>query len=73
MKDKEWEKAQYMSMKNKLIDISEHYDGCRYENTSIPINECRCDCYERQVFMLGFAAHEKSMYGSDRRLKDTDA
>ncbi len=45
----------------------QHYPGCRYKNSSIPLDECMCGCNERWWFELGREAERDAYYGSDPR------
>ena len=33
-----------------------HLKGCRQTGRSVPVRECTCDCYDRQLFMYGYLA-----------------
>lgn len=48
----------------KVSDINEHYEDCRYFGRLIPIDECMCDCYVKQIFKLGRDAERDSFYNS---------
>lgn len=48
------ERSAFEASRSDIIEITEHLKGCRGENSSIPMNECRCDCYEIQVFVIGY-------------------
>lgn len=48
------EKRAFEASRKALYKVTEHQENCRYENTSIPLNECRCDCYDLQVFAIGY-------------------
>ena len=62
MENNELDKKVFMKNRDKVLEINEHYDGCKYANRSIPIDECMCDCYNRQVFKLGRVAESDMFY-----------
>lgn len=45
--------ANYKKNKKKVSEINEHFEGCNFRSSNIPIDECPCDCYNKQVFALG--------------------
>lgn len=63
------DKVMYLSQSEKLAEIYDHYEDCPWDGRATPLDECACDCYERQVFMLGYKLHERQMYQSDPRKK----
>jgi len=48
--------------KYQITEIYKHYEDCQYINRTIPINECHCDCYVKQVFDLGRKAEKDLFY-----------
>lgn len=48
------EKRAFEAARKALYPATEHQKNCRYEKTSIPLNECRCHCYDLQVFAIGY-------------------
>lgn len=52
----------FKKYKNKIMEINKHYDSCKYKDRHIPINECMCNCYEKQIFNMGREAQEKLFY-----------
>lgn len=40
----------------KIKETLEHIKGCQYENRSIPIDECMCDCNEKHFYQAGLEA-----------------
>ena len=53
MKTDKYKNKVFEEYKEQIIGINEHFEGCRYTNKPYPINECLCDCYNKQVFNLG--------------------
>lgn len=62
MKVNDYLESRWKKNREKVIEINEHFDGCRYENSSIPIDECLCDCFNKQVFWLGMEQKSKDFY-----------
>jgi len=61
MKNNHFKDAVFKQYREKILLISEHYDGCKYENRDIPISACQCDCFCKQIFNLGRDA-EKDLF-----------
>ncbi len=62
LKTNEILESNYSANKEKIININEHFEGCRYGGRSIPIDECLCDCLEKQVFDLGMKQQRDNFY-----------
>lgn len=43
----------FAAWKKKATSI-EHVEKCTFTNSSVPMNECPCDCYERSIFAAGY-------------------
>ena len=61
MKTNHFKDAVFKNNKELIDGIVNHYDGCNYAGRSIPIDECMCDCYVKQIFNLGRDA-EKELF-----------
>lgn len=67
MKEDQFEKNVFKKFKEVILEINDHYDDCKYHGRSIPIDECACDCYQKQIFNLGRKAEKDLFYSSDPR------
>jgi len=57
----------YLANRDKILEINEHYEGCNYVHRNVPMNECACNCYEEQIFLLGSEAQRDQFYGGADR------
>ena len=55
----------WLNNKDKIYDI-DHYDDCKYKNSTAPINEMPCRCYGMQLFLIGMKAEKDLFNGADR-------
>lgn len=62
MDESKTSKVVFKQYKEEILEIAEHYNSCAYKDRSIPINECRCDCYVKQIFDIGRKAQERIFY-----------
>ena len=58
------DKAMFEEHREKVIAVNEHYDNCNFSTRMIPMDECPCDCYIKQIFKLGRQAERDSFYNS---------
>ncbi len=56
--DKRWQEVKFDGI---LYEI-EHYDNCQFKDKPYPMNECACDCYEQQIFEIGYEYKDKQMH-----------
>lgn len=64
MKDDKLSRTVFNMHRNKIMEISDHYEGCEYEKRLVPIDECLCDCYTKQIFDLGREVERDLFYSS---------
>ena len=62
MKERDTDEALFQDYREKLTLINRHYDHCRYRNMGAPVSECQCDCYLKQVFLIGREAERDLFY-----------
>ena len=67
MKENKFDKKVFDAHVLKIMEINEHYDDCEYAERTAPIDVCACDCYKKQIFLLGREAEEKLFYGGSDR------
>ena len=63
MKSDQFKDNVFSNYVDEILEINEHYDNCEYVNRSIPLDECACHCYDKQVFNLGRQAEEELFHG----------
>ena len=56
------DKRAFDSYIERILEINEHYEGCHFHNRSIPIDECTCNCYNKQIFKLGMEEQKRQFY-----------
>lgn len=52
----------YLENRDKIIEVTEHYDDCPNRARYVPIDVCTCNCYEEQIFMIGSNAQLDQFY-----------
>ncbi len=62
MKEKSTDKVNFMNNLVAISQISKHYHGCNYENKGWTMHKCLCDCYIKQIFLLGMQAQKDLFY-----------
>ena len=63
MKSDKFKDTVFDNFMDEILEINEHYEDCRYFNRDIPIDECACNCYDKQLFNLGRQAEEELSQG----------
>ena len=61
METNHFKDAVFKKSKELIAEIKDHYDDCNYVGRSIPIDECMCDCYIKQIFYLVLVS-EKDLF-----------
>ena len=62
MKTDKYLDANFKKNKTKVSEINEHFEGCNFRSSSIPINDCPCECYDKQVFAIGMRQGTENFY-----------
>lgn len=57
----------YLEHRDKIIEVSRHYDDCEEQGRNVPLYACPCTCYQEQIFLLGMKTQKDLFYdGNDR-------